>query len=639
MRLLFLSHAIFLRINFLFSSKKDEFLIKTGHYNSMNLMKLSDYVVDFLLKKNIHHVFIISGQGNLHLIDSLARHPEMYYVCMQHEQAAATAAEAYAKITGNCGAAIVTTGPGGTNTITGVACAWQDSVSVIYLSGQVNVNEMIGKRGVRQFGVQEINILDIVRPITKYSSVIDDPNTIKYHLEKAMHYATTGRPGPVWLDIPLSSQHAQINPDKLEGFTPESQKKEPLSFSDEIKKIVDLLQDAERPVILAGAGIKRARAQDLFRELINMLGFPILCTYSGSDLIDFEHPLFAGKPGVNGTRPGNFAIQNSDLLLILGSRLNTTITSSRPETFARAAKKIVIDIDPFELDKQWINADIRVNADVKSFLKELVTVLCSFKGKNIRSWVEKCQGWKKRYDPVLPEYFQQKDFVNSFVFIDTLSKALEEDDVIIHDMGTAFSCTMQAFKVKKGQFLSSNYGHAPMGYSISGLVGSWFGSKNKKRIVGIVGDGGLQMAIGELQTLIYYNIPVKLFIINNRSYLTIKHSQSTYFGGKFVDSTLESGYSVPDFLKIADAYGFSTASIKNHQDLFSAITNILSRSGQVMCDVSMSNTQLLVPKLAAIVKNGKYVTSPLEDMYPFLPRAEFLENMIIDPLPEQDFCD
>lgn len=563
----------------------------------------------------------------------------MHYVCMRHEQSAATAAEAYAKITENCGAAIVTTGPGGTNAITGVTCAWQDSVPVIYFSGQVNVNEMIGKKGVRQFGAQEINILDIVHPITKYSAVVDDPNTIKYHLEKAMHYATTGRPGPVWLDIPMSSQHAQINPDELKGFTPESQKKEPLSFLSEIKKIVDLLQNAERPIILAGAGIKRAKAQNLFRKLINVLGFPVLCTYSGSDLMDFEHPLFAGKPGVNGTRPGNFAIQNSDLLLSLGSRLNITITSSRPETFARVAKKIVVDIDPFELDKQWIRADVRVHADVGVFLEELVSALHSFKGKDIGSWIERCQEWKKKYDPVLPEYFQQKDFVNSFVFFDTLSKALGEDDVIIHDMGTAFSCTMQAFKVKKGQFLSSNYGHAPMGYSISGLVGSWFGSKNKKRIIGIVGDGGLQMAIGELQTLIHYNIPVKVFIINNRSYLTIRHSQSAYFEGKFVDSTLESGYSVPDFLKIASAYGFSTASIKNQQDLFSAIADILSRPGQVMCDVSMSDTQLLIPKLAAIVKNGKYVTSPLENMYPFLSRAEFLKNMIIDPLPEQGFYD
>lgn len=364
------------------------------------------------------------------------------------------------------------------------------------------------------------------------------------------------------------------------------------------------------------------------------LGIPVLCTYSGADLIYHNHPLYVGRPGVNGTRGPNFAVQNADLLLAIGTRLNTTQTSSRPGTYAREAKKIIVDIDKHELGKKWIAADIAICADAKLFLNALSDELKNFRGKDIRTWVGRCREWKKNYSPVLPEYLKLKHEVNSFVFIDALSDVLKGNDCFIHDMGSSFSCTMQAWKVKPGQYVSSNYGLANMGYFLPACIGAWFGKKKKQRVVTLCGDGGMQMTIGELQTIAHYKIPLKIFILNNHCYLTIKHSQLTYFNGHFVDSTPESGYSTPDFLRIAKGYGLRTASITNQKNLKEKIKNVLATPGAVICDVLMPDDQPLIPKLTAKVVRGKFITHPLEDMYPLLSRNEFLKNMIVRPLDE-----
>ncbi|MBI2406416.1 MAG: thiamine pyrophosphate-binding protein [Candidatus Harrisonbacteria bacterium] len=598
-------------------------------------MKLSDYVIDYLYRLGITHIFAISGHGNLHLIDSLGRHPNIAYVSTQHEQAAATAAEGYAKATGNIGAAIFTTGPGGTNAVSGVAAAWLDSVPCIYISGQVNVSESIRDTRVRQFGVQEINIVDIVTPITKYAVTVTDPNTIAFHLQKAAHLATSGRPGPVWLAIPLDISHAEIAPEQLKAFIPDNDRTtDVVLLARQIKETVALLRKAERPILLAGAGIKRARAEKVFSHIVETLGIPVLCTYSGADLIHHNHPLYVGRPGVNGTRGPNFAVQNADLLLAVGTRLNTTQTSSRPETYARAAKKIVVDIDEDELKKCWVAADIAIRADAKLFLNALSDELKNFRGRDIRPWMKRCAEWKKNYSPVLPEYLKLKHKVNSFVFIDALSDAVKGSDLFIHDMGSSFSCTMQTWKVKRGQYVSSNYGLANMGYFLPACIGAWFGRKKKQRVVALCGDGGMQMTIGELQTIAHYKVPLKIFILNNHCYLTIKHSQLTYFNGRFVDSTPESGYSAPDFLNIANAYGLHTASITNQKNLEEKIKKVLAMPGAVICDVLMPDDQPLIPKLTAKVVRGKFITHPLEDMYPLLPRKEFLKNMDVKPLDE-----
>lgn len=597
-------------------------------------MKLSDYVVQYLVDLGIRHVFCISGHGNLHLIDSLGKHPQIQYIATQHEQAAATAAEAYAKITDGIGAAIVTTGPGGTNTVTGVAGAWLDSVPVIYISGQVNLEESIRNTKVRTFGVQEINIVDIVRPITKYAIIVVDPAMIKYHLQEAVYQATSGRPGPVWLDIPLNVSHAEIDPETLPEFHPPVVEFDRSGLRQRIQTITKLLAAAKRPVILAGAGIKRAHARREFAELVERLKFPVLTTYSGADLIAHDHSLSFGRPGINGMRSANFVIQNADLLLAIGSRIPPMITSSRPNTFARGAKKIIVDADSAELNKNWIKGDVLVQSDAKIFLAELLEAIAQFRGTDLGEWVKKCQEWKERYSAVRPEYWDRKDGVNSFVFLDALSDELTSDDIYVHDMGSAFSCSMQSFKIKPGQYVSSNYGLANMGYSLPAAIGSWFGRKYRKRVVLVSGDGGMQMSIGELQTIAHYKIPIKIFILNNHCYLTIKHSQEMYFGGRFVDSTPESGYEAPDFSRIAEAYGLASAKISNQLELRGQIRKILETPGPFVCEVEMPEDQLLIPKLQARVVNGKYVQDPLEEMYPYLPPEEFEKNMFINPLKE-----
>lgn len=600
-------------------------------------MKLSDYVVNFLAFCGIRHIFLLSGGGSLHLIDSVSRHPKIQYITAQHEEAVATAAEAYTKATNNIGAAIVTSGPGGTNTTTGVAGAWLDSVPVIYISGQVNISETIRKTGIRQFGPQELNVVDIMRPITKYAVHITDPNLIRYHLEKALYYAKEGRPGPVWLDIPLDIQHAVINPARLKEFIPPKSKKDiHVNIDQIVAKTVSLIEKAERPILLVGGGVKLNRSE--FSQLLERLGWPVLTTFSAADLIHHRHHLFVGRPGIYGTRGANFAIQNCDLLLSIGSRLNTTHTSSRSETFARKAKKIIVDIDPHEIHKGVVHADLAVPMDAGLFMKALLGKLgkSRFLSQHVGEWVKRCQNWKQKYPPVLPEYHNTKEYVNSYVFMDALSDEMEPGELFVHDMGTAYYCTMQALKVKAGQRIFSSYGLGAMGYSLPAAVGVWFGQgqKKRKRIVVVSGDGGLQMSLAEFQTLIHYKIPIKLFIFNNHCYLTIKHSQDAFFGGHYVDSTPESGYSTPDFIGLARVYGFRTKTIRTQKNLRRQIKSVLKSSGPVVCDVLMSPTQLLIPKLSAANRNGEYVQTPLENMYPFLPHEEILENMIIPPLDE-----
>lgn len=602
-------------------------------------MKLSDYVIDFLSGIGIRNIFLLSGGGNLHLIDSVSRHPKIKYITAQHEEAIAFAAEGYAKATGNIGTAIVTSGPGGTNAVTGVADAWLDSIPVIFISGQVNTNETIRKTGIRQFGPQEINIIDIVKPITKYTAHIDDENLIRYHLEKALYHAISGRPGPVWLDIPLNIQHAVINPGRLKGFiAPRPKKGIANSLQKAAYRTIALIKKSERPVLLIGCGVRLAGAITECIKLVEKLGWPVLTTFGAADLIHHNHHLFAGRLGIYGARGANFTVQNADLLLSIGSRLNTTHVSSRPETFARQAKKIIVDIDKHEIRKGSVSADIEAPYDAKLFINVLLNELnkSNLASRSVSKWVKRCILWKEKYSPILSEYKKTKQFVNSYVFTDALSDEMKPGENIVHDMGTAYYCTMQALKVKKGQRIFSSHGLASMGCALPAAVGIWFAQAQKKqnRIIVISGDGGLQMSIAELQTIVHYKIPVKLFVFNNNSYLTIRHSQDTYFQGHYVDSTPESGYSAPDFVKIAKAYGFSAKTIDTQENLASRIREVLETTGPVLCNVLVSPDQLLIPKLSAVIRNGKYVQTPLENMYPFLSHEEILENMIIPPLEE-----
>ncbi|MCL0045007.1 thiamine pyrophosphate-binding protein [Nitrospinaceae bacterium] len=594
-------------------------------------MKVSDYIFSELAALGIKDVFTVSGGAAMHLLDSLGTNKDMNYISTHHEQAAAMAAEGNARITGKPGVALVTSGPGATNTLTGVCGAWIDSIPAIFISGQVTSNTLIEGTGLRQFGVQESDIVSMVKSVTKYAVTIKDPNQVKYHLQKAIYLATSGRPGPVWLDIPLDIQSKRITPDKCSLFKPEERK---ITGNDLLKKqvsnCVELLKKSERPVLISGYGIRLAKGEKEFLQLVQKLGIPVISSWTTSDLISSFHELYIGRSGNFGDRAGNFTVQNSDLLLSIGSRLSVPQVGYNFSLFARAAKKIIVDIDPAELKKPSLDPDLPIKADAKEFMLELLSQLKDLKPFEVSNWLQRCQGWKLNYPVVLPEYKECKDVVNSFYFIQVLSEKLDEKAVIITDMGTSFTCTMQTFKTKLGQRLSTSSGHASMGFGLPGAIGACVGN-NRKDTICISGDGGLQMNIQELQTIVHYNLPIKLFVLNNNGYLTIKATQQNHFG-RFVGAEESSGVTCPDIIKIATAYGLPSIRISNTEELNLKIDSVLEALGPMVCEIIMGENQPLIPRVSSLKKpDGTIISKPIEDLYPFLSREEFLENMIVDP--------
>jgi len=594
-------------------------------------LKLSDYVFKFISDLGIDVVFMVVGGANSHLADSLGKNSKIKYVCTQNEQAAAMAAEGYARASGKIGVALVTSGPGGTNAITGVCGALMDSVPCIFISGQVPLGLTTDGKTIRQLGVQQINIVDLVKSVTKFAVMTEKPELIRCHLEEATFKATNGRPGPVWIDIPTDIQRAQVEPESLEGFKNNNQ--ENSLTQEQLKQImpevVRLIRSSIRPVIIAGHGIRLANAQVEFMQLVKTLRFPVITTWNGIDLINHSHPLYIGSAGVMGQRGANFAVANADLILSIGSRMDTQQVGKSPETYAREAKKIVVDIDGHELNKGLIKIDLPIKADSKMFIELLLSRLVGVP-INVSNWVKKCKEWKERYSVVLPEYRLLAEEVNSYFFIESLCEQLDGDDVVITDMGTSFTCTMQTFNVKSGQRLFTNSGFASMGFGLPATIGAWFGANKKRRIIGIYGDGGFQMNIQELQTIVHYKIPVKMFILNNKSYLTIKHTQKMFFDGNLIGSDPGSGYSFPSFGKVANAYGIPSLIADNQKNLVEVIKQTLDIPGPVLCEVMMPSDQQLIPLSVLDVRRG-YAGSPIERMYPFLSEEEFLENMIIKP--------
>jgi len=597
------------------------------------LVKLSDYVFSFIADLGVKEIFAVSGGGAMHLVDSLGINENISYIATHHEQAAAMAAEGYARISGKPGVALVTSGPGGTNAITGVCGAWIDSIPTIFISGQVTTNTLIGNTGLRQFGIQEANIVELVKPITKYAVIVTDPTQIKYHLQKAAYLATTGRPGPVWLDIPLDLQSKLINPSELASFVPErvemTSQKSPLKK--QVAHAIELLEKSERPVMISGYGIRLAKGEEEFRRLVEKLKVPLISSWTTSDLIPTDHPFYIGRSGIMGDRGGNFTVQNSDLLLIIGSRMSIGQIGYNFNLFARAAKKIVVDIDEAELNKPSLKPDHPVNADAKEFMIEMLRQLEEDQvSLEVDDWLQRCKHWKAKYPVVLPEYKEHKGSVNSFYFIDVLSRKLDEKAVVVTGMGTSLTCTMQTFKTKPGQRLFSSIGHASMGFGLPGSIGACFANGRKKTIC-ICGDGGLQMNIQELQTLVHYKLPIILFVLNNGGYLTVKLMQQNHFG-RFVGSEASSGVSCPDLIKVAHAYGIKSKRIADQDELDASIDDILAEPGPFVCEIMMSENQLLIPRVSSLKKpDGTIISKPLEDLYPFLSREEFSENMIVEP--------
>lgn len=590
-------------------------------------MKLSDYLVEFLAKKGVRHVFQIIGGASVHMVNSLAERNDIDYICVQHEQAGAMAAEAYSRMTKNLGVAMATSGPGMTNLITGIACAYFDSTPVMYITGQVNTFESKQGRKVRQVGFQETDITDIVAPLTKYAVRVTNPKDIRFELEKAFYLAKSGRPGPVLIDIPMDVQRAEIDPNELDGFQPKEEKSDVDSLvevKEKVTKAVALLTKAKRPVVIAGGGIRYADQTEAFMHLIEALGFPVVATWSGIDVVSHDHPLYAGQIGVYGNRGANFTVQNSDCILALGTRLDTRITGGKPETFGRAAKKIVVDIDRAELYKnRGLTPDIGICANVQDVLPVFLGIAKRARMPDVADWKKRTQEWKKKYPSVLPEWRARKTNVDPYVFVETLSNLLDLRATVITDCGANLTWTIQAFHVRPGQRLFSAMGNSPMGYSLAASIGSSI-ALGKKQIICLIGDGGFQINIQELETMAHYRLPIKVFILNNHSYGIIKQFQDTYFDSRYEATTPKTGYGVPDFVKIAKAYGLATETIRNHREMQKKIRAVLEKKSPVICDVILPDDAKIIPKLAF----GK----PIEELSPELPRKEFLTNMLIPTL-------
>lgn len=596
------------------------------------MIKVSDFIAKFIAehKDTAKTVFMVSGGGNMHLIDSLGKNENLEYVCNHHEQACAIAAEGYARVSNKIGIAYVTTGPGGTNAITGVYGAWVDSIPTMIISGQVKFQTTIASQpelNLRQLGDQEVNIVDIVRPITKYAVMITDKNSVKFHLQKAVYGAKHGRPGPVWLDVPLDIQGAMVDEaDLIEFEIPEAPK-----FDTKIPQVLDALKVAKRPVIIAGNGVALAGANEEFLKLIEILKIPVIGTFARYDIVRNDHELFFGRYGTIGNRAANFVVQNSDLIIAIGARLNIRAVSYNWEFFGREAKKILVDIDQNELNKKTIAADIKIKSDAKVFISDLRSALKD--ELDFGAWLEICKNYRKNYPTIEPSRQNVKEWVDSYNFFDVLSNH-KRDLVYVFGNGTACVSSYQSLRLYENQKVVVNSGCASMGYDLPAAIGACF-ANGKKDTICVTGEGSLQMNIQEFQTIIHNKLPIKIFVLNNAGYISIRNTQNNFFKGHKVGSDKDSGVSFPNIVKLAEVYGFEACRIENQLNLKGELEEILSKPGAVVCEIMLSPTEKMEPKLSSKIKpDGKMVSKPLEDMFPFLPREEFYKNMIIKPVDE-----
>ena len=593
-------------------------------------MKVVDFVINYLADYGINTAFVVSGAANANLLDAFSRTDRIKYVVMMHEQAAGFAAEGYAKISGKPGVAIATSGPGGMNLVTPMGNCFYDSTPCLFITGQINSGFLRPDPAVRQVGFQETDIVAIASPITKYAKMVKDPREIKQELEKALFYATSGRPGPVLLDIPMDVQKKEIDPAALPGFDTEAEKiKFDLNAVDQsIDKFLEDLEKAKRPVLLVGGGVQLSGAVHELLELGRLLKIPIFPTWNALDAVTSDYEYYGGRIGTYGGPGRNFGLQNADLLLGIGCRFSGRITGGNVKSFARAAKKYAVDVDPALLEKKWqqVIIDENIFCDAKLFLERFLKKIRTIKIKDFSSWTTRVIEWREKYDPMRPEFYEQKGFVNPYVFVRTLSEQMGENDIFVADCGGNIVISNHVFKTKNGQRYITNNGNSPMGFSFSGAMGAWFAAP-EKNIVCVIGDGGFNMNIQELQTLKTYGINVKTFIMNNHAYGIIKAYQDTNLEGRYVGSDPKSGYVPPDFLAISEAYKLKTASIKNNEELTAKIKETLASKEPVICDVDCGEWYEYSPRIFGW-------KTPIEDMYPYLPREEFRANMIIPPLED-----
>jgi acetolactate synthase-1/2/3 large subunit len=601
-------------------------------------MRVADYAVQFIAGLGVKHVFVLTGGGAMHLNDALSRCPDIEYICNHHEQACAIAAEAYSKATNDLGVAMVTTGPGGTNAITGLAGAWLDSTPCLFLSGQVKRADRMYKPdgtplGVRQRGIQEVDIVSIVQPLTKYAVTITDPSSIRYHLEKAVHLARTGRPGPVWIDIPIDVQGATVEEPDLRPFDPmEIHPRVDGHLAEKVSEVIARLNRAERPLIVAGNGVRLARAQKEFTELVSRLNIPVETTWLALDLISEEHPLFVGRPGTVAPRGPNFALQNSDFLLMIGARMDITVIGYSPENLARAAHKVMVDIDPAEIAKFGEIMQTGICADAGTFLREMLAQSAFVESKDRRAWLSRCSEWKERYPALLAEH-RSPGPVSIYHLAEVISELVPQDEYIVSgSSGSGIEIFLLAYKLKQGRKVFHTTALGGMGFAIPTSIGASIAGGHRRTIC-VDGDGGFQLNIQELATVAKHNLPIKFFVLNNNGYASIRASQAAFFGAPSIGCDEATGMHLPNFCKVASAYGLKTATITEQSDLRGEVARVLRMNGPVVCDVRVIADEVRGPRVSSVQKpDGSFVSKPLEDLWPFLPREEFLGNMIIPPL-------
>jgi acetolactate synthase-1/2/3 large subunit len=601
--------------------------------HSIMTIRVADYIAQTLAEQGIRHVFMVTGGGAMHLNDAFGRVQKLEVVCCHHEQACAIAAESYFRLTNRMAAVNVTAGPGGTNAITGVYGAYVDSMAMIVVSGQVKWETLVRSTSLplRQLGDQEVDIVRMVGGITKYAVLVSDPGYIRYHLERALHLATHDRPGPVWLDIPIDVQGAKIDPATLQSYDPAE---DALTFETgdldaAAAHIVEKLALAERPVIYAGAGIRLSGQYETFLELAGRLGVPVVPAWNSNDLLADNHPAYAGRPGTLGNRAGNFTVQNADFLLVLGCRLNVRLVSYNWENFARAAYKVIVDIDAAELKKPTLKIDYPVHADLAAFLPRLARRTVGWKpvGRHA-AWLAWCKERLQRYPVVLPEYWQNEQDVNPYCFMDRLFRQLEENEVVVCGDGTACVTAFQAALIRRGQRLYHNSGCAAMGYDLPAAVGAAIALGAARRVVCLTGDGSIMMNLQELQTIAGRRLPVKIFVLNNRGYHSIRQTQQNFFPDNIVGCGTDSGLSFPDFGRVASAFGLAFQRCARHADLDTTIRATLTTTGPALCEVMLDLRQPFAPKLSSRkLDNGRMISAPLEDMAPLLSREELEINL------------
>ncbi len=591
------------------------------------MIKVSDYIMKRL--RDVYWadtVFMVSWGGAMHLNDSVGKY--MNYVCNHNEQACGIAAEGYARVNQKLAVVNVTTGPGGLNTLNGVMGEWTDSVPVLYLSGQVKYSTTLDSCKnipLRQLGDQEVDIISVVKPLTKYAEMVRNANDIKYHLDRAVYLATHGRFWPTWLDIPLNIQAAMINEDELREYDPSEDELQLPNIDNEIQQLVEMIKEAKRPLFVAGHGIRLSGALKEFEELVAKTNIPVVTTMNGFDTVTEDNPNFVARIGTVANRAGNFTLQNADLVITVGSRNNIRQVSYNWENYAKNAKLVCIDIDAAELDKPTLNPELKINADCKDFIVNLCQAI---ETRNKDSWNQWTRDIKLKYPPVSEAPRIKDNPIEPYSFIETLIKNFDKDAVIVWGNGTAFLLPFQVWQVKQGQRYIWNSGDASMGYDLPAAIGACF-ANNCKDTICLAWDGSIMMNLQELQTIKHYNLPIKLFVLNNDGYISIQQTQNNFFEGRKTACTRDSWVTLPDFIRVGEAFGLPTMKIDSKNNLDEQIQKVLKTEWPILCEVMLTPWYIFAPKLSAKkLPDGSMISPSLEDLYPFLPEEEIKENML-----------